>query len=150
MTIKAVGMAEAAKIVGVTKSNFTSHRKKFDGPDQCPAPTVQLVATPVWIGPDVTKLERWAKEFAKIRVTRAPRGSQQAADNRLAARRKTQESKKAAPATTTTTPAPAPAKAVAAKKTIPAAAKVVPINGKVHGKATAPSKTKPTKSLFKV
>lgn len=66
-------MAEAAEIVGVTKSNFTAHRQKFNGEGQCPPPTAQLASGPVWAGPDVNKLRRWSKEFAKVRVTRAPR-----------------------------------------------------------------------------
>ena len=70
--IEVVGMAEAAEIVGITKSNFSAHRAKNSGEDECPAPTAQLVCGPVWAGSDVAKLRKWAKKFGASRVVRAP------------------------------------------------------------------------------
>lgn len=75
MTVELLGMAEAAEIVGISKSNFTSHRQKFSAEGQCPEPTAQLTCGPIWAGKDAVALKRWAKEWGKTRTTRAPRRS---------------------------------------------------------------------------
>lgn len=72
MSIEVVGMAEAAQIVGVTKSNFSAHRAKHTGENECPEPTATLTCGPVWVGTDVKLLRKWAERFSKVRVTRAP------------------------------------------------------------------------------
>lgn len=123
MTIEIAGMAEAADIIGVTKSNFTDHRKKFAGEGQCPPPTAKVGCGPIWAGQDVAKLKRWAKEFAKVRVTRPPKGEKAEPPAKPA---------KAAPAAAKTKPAPKEAAAAPAKKTL---AKRAPIKGAVPAKA---------------
>lgn len=112
--IEVAGMAEAAEIVGVTKSNFSAHRTRFCGEDECPAPTAKLVCGPVWAGPDVAKLRKWGKKFATSRTVRSP-STVKASDVPAAMPMKAAPAK-AAPAKA------APAKAAVAKKAAPAAA----------------------------
>lgn len=128
MTTEILGMAEAAEIVGISKSNFTSHREKFNGEGQCPAPTVKLTCGPIWFGPDAKQLRKWAKEWNATRTTRAPRRSSEEIAAEKAA-------KEAAPAK-----APkAPAKKAAAKATEAAPVKAAK---KLPSKSAAPAPAK--------
>jgi hypothetical protein len=129
-TIEVIGMAEAAEIVGVSKSNFSAHRKQFSKEGECPAPTALLASGPVWAGADKKAMERWAKEFAKIRKTRAPRVPREVAPAKpKAAAKKTAASK-----------APAAKKAPARKA--PASKKVAPAKASSNGKAPAKAAAK--------
>lgn len=100
--VEVAGMAEAANIVGVTKSNFSAHRAKYAGEEQCPPPTTKLECGPVWAGSDLGKLKRWGKEFAKIRPARGgskPRtAAVEAVPVKSAAKKAAAAPKKAAPA----------------------------------------------------
>lgn len=102
------GTAEAAAIVGVSKSNLSAHRDKFSGEGQFPLPTVVLASGPVWAGKDYTNLTKWAKEFAKVRTTRT-RAPKEAAPAKKSAAKKASAAVKA------------PAKPKAAAKKAPAA-----------------------------
>lgn len=116
------GMAEAAEIVGISKSNFTGHRRKYAEEGQCPPPTGNVKAGPIWVGRDVDKLRKWAKEFAKIRPPR-PVKKEDVAEAAPA------KPKKAAAAKPVTAPAKKTiAKPAAAAKKAPA--KVTPLFGK--------------------
>jgi uncharacterized protein (DUF362 family) len=116
-----IGMAEAAEMVGISKSNFTAHRQKFSGEGQCPAATAQLTCGPVWAGKDAVALQKWADKWLKVRPTRAPRTS--AAEK--AAKAEKDEAAEA-PAGPTKAAAKTPAKKAPTKATEPVA-KVVPI-----------------------
>jgi len=133
---KVYGLFEAAEAFGMTRNNFNLHRKRFAGEDQCPAPTVELKCGPVWVGSDVTRLEKWAASYHKSRaaVTDA------AAKKRAAKAEKVAAVKAVAD---TTEPADAPAKKAVAKKAAakkaPAAKKAAPKKsaGKLFGKTAA-------------
>ena len=144
MTTEVVGMAEAAEIVGVSKSNFSAHRAKFNGEDECPPHTAKLTCGPVWAGPDVAKLRKWAKKFNAERTKRAAPTKKDAPVAKKAA---TSTAKKTAPAKTATAPAAkttAPAKNAVSKTAMTATTKTAstkPVarkaTGAKHVKATA-------------
>lgn len=135
MSTDILGMAEAAAIVGISKSNFTSHREKFNGEGQCPAPTIKLTCGPIWFGKDAVQLRRWAKEWGRMRTTRSPRRSSEEiaaekAAKEAAAAKVTKAPAKKAAAKSAPAPAPAaPVKPVAKKlgsaKKAPAVARAV-------------------------
>jgi len=132
-------MAEAAEIVGVTKSNFSAHRSKYSGEDQCPEPTAQLTCGPVWAGAEVGKLRKWAKEFAKIRSTR---GSAEATTAKAPAK-KAAPAKSAAPVKK----AAAPTKSADPKNPSTTVAASIPSATKAAvAKAAAPKKAAPAKA----
>ena len=114
--VKVVGLFEAAELFGMSRTNFNLHRNRWGGEGQCPAPSVNLKCGPVWVGPDVTKLEKWSAAYAK----------QRAADAKAAQDRKDAKAKRYAPGVEAAAAAKkvpvakkAPAKKVAAKKAAP-------------------------------
>lgn len=124
-SVEVVGMAEAAEIVNVSKSNFAAHRKQFSGEGECPPATAHLSCGPVWAGKDVKALRAWAKTFAATRITRARPSAKDAAPAKAPAK-KAAASKKAAPAKAAVAKKAAPAKAEAAKKAAPTKAAAKP------------------------
>lgn len=114
-SVSVAGTAEAAEIVNVSKSNLSAHRDKFSGEGQFPRPTVILASGPVWAGRDYTALQRWAKEFAKVRQTRTRAENPAAA--KKAAKKVASAAVKAPPKKAPTAKAAKPvAKKAAAKK----------------------------------
>lgn len=148
MSTEVIGMAEAADIVGVAKSNFSAHRAQYAGEGQCPAPTVKLTCGPVWAGQEKKAMDRWAKEFAKIRTTRAERQPvAPAASVKKAAPAKAAASKTAAKPVGPVAKKFAATKAAAPAPEVPVEAPVTPeakVSKKTAPKAAAPKK----KGLF--
>lgn len=118
-----VGMAEAADILGFSKSNFNQHRKRYDRPGEdgsdsaFPQPVQVLRCGPIWRAAD---MEKWAKTFNKVRRPAPSADAKKAPAKKVAASKKT-----------------APAKPVVAKKAAVVKKAVAPVKKSLIGKKAA-------------